>query len=169
MKDLIFETYKKLEIKVSRISGRGLFSKEKIFKGELVLRFGGYLDTKEYRYSGSLLRSTCIGLSDSVIIGEKSFGTKDLSDYINHSCNPNIGLYDALTLVAICDIEKGSELLCDYSFWENNEDWVMKDICNCGYEKCRREINGKYWKQISVGDKNFKYYSPYLKRRIING
>lgn len=165
--DLVEKYFKKLYVKDSKISGFGLFAGELIKKGEIVLAFGGCIGINEDRYTGNFLRSTCIGINDFAFLGEPATSEKQMSDYINHSCDPNIGMLDAITLVAIKDIKKDDELLCDYSFWENNEEWVMKTKCSCGSSHCRKIISGQDWKNIKSTDNNFNFYSPYIKRKIL--
>lgn len=167
MNDLIPKYYKKLYVGESLISGQGLFSMEYIKKGECILSFGGVLAPISERYTGKYLSSTFVGITDSVALCENITSKKDFSDYINHSCNPNAGLYDCMTIMAIEDIQKGEEICCDYAFWESNETWIMKTKCACGSSKCRHIITGKDWKKIKSNDENFIYYSPFIKRRIL--
>lgn len=168
IKDLEEKYFKKLFVKKSNISGSGLFAGEPIKKGEIILVFGGCIGVNESRYSGDFIRSTCTGINDYVFLGEPSTSEKQISDYINHSCDPNIGMLDAITVVAIKDIKMNEELLCDYSFWENNEEWVMKHECTCGSPHCRRNITGRDWKNVKSSDANFNFFSPYIRRRILN-
>jgi hypothetical protein len=54
-----------------------------------------------YRYKGDMVHFS----SDKRII----------TDYINHSNNPNVVIYRGYT-IALCDIEQGQEILADYRF-----------------------------------------------------
>ena len=59
----------------------------------------------------------------------------DLTRFINHSCTPTTrSLNDALD-VAVCDINKGEQLTCDYGIL-NYKDM----ICICGSKNCRKVI-----------------------------
>lgn len=168
MKDIKDRLYVKLAVKESKICGQGLFAEENIAIGQFILSFGGNFCHQDDRYSGRVLRSTCVGIAENIILCEESCSEKDFSDYINHSCDPNAGMFDSITIIAIKPIKIGEEILCDYAFWEGREDWVMKSDCICGSENCRKVINGKYWKNIQQSDTHFEYYSPFLKRRIID-
>lgn len=167
IKDIKDKYFKKVYLKQSNISGTGLFAAEKIEKGQIILIFGGNLSNKQDRNTGKFIRSTCIGITEDLILGEYELSKKDLSDYINHSCNPNAGLEDAITLVAINDIEIDDEILCDYAIWEDNEEWLMKDYCQCGAKNCRHTICGKDWTKIRSTDRLFNFCSPFIKRRIL--
>lgn len=168
MNDIKVHYYKKIYVDDSNISGKGLFAGENINKGEPILSFGGIFALQKERYSGKYLSSTFVGVSETIILCESIDSEKDLSDYINHSCNPNVGMLDCLTIMAIRNINKNEEIVCDYSFWEADEKWKLETICNCGYKNCRKKISGLDWKNIKITDKNFEFYSPFLKRRIIN-
>lgn len=167
MNDLILKTYVKLSIKKSQVSGYGLFAEENINAGQLILSFGGSFSLQKDRYSNDIIRSTCIGLSEDVMLCEKSDSAKDISDYINHSCDPNVGMYDSITLVAIKPISQGDEIVCDYAFWEGDDNWIMKNECFCCSIKCRKRINGSYWKQIKSSYTEFEFFSPFIKRKIL--
>ena len=168
MKDLKAHFYKKMYIADSKISGKGLFAGESIKAGEIILSFGGMLAVLEDRYFGKYLQSTFAGIADGIIICEEADAEKDFSDYINHSCQPNIGMDDCITMVSIHEIKKDEELVCDYSFWEADEDWIMKYPCNCGSKKCRKAISGKDWRKVQINDPYFSFYAPFIQRRIIN-
>lgn len=167
MRDINVRYFKKLYVDISDISGQGLFAGEKIAKGEIILSFGGTLALQADRYSGKYMSSTFVGISETVMLCETSDAEKDFSDYINHSCNPNAGMLDCLSVVAVRDINEHEEIVCDYAFWEANEKWVLKKTCNCGSSNCRRSISGKDWKKVKPEDDNFEFFSPYIKRRII--
>lgn len=167
IKDIKDKYFKKVCLKQSAISGIGLFANENIERGQIILIFGGSLSRKQDRYTGKFLRSTCIGITEEFILGESDQSRKELSDYINHSCNPNAGLEDAITLVAIRDIKEGDEILCDYVMWEDNEEWLMKNYCQCGSKNCRHTISGNDWKKIKSTDKIFNFCSPFIRRRVL--
>ena len=166
IKDIKDKYFKKLYVANSKLAGQGLFAGEKIKQGEIILVFGGTLLSPNSRYSGDFLRSTCIGITEEIMLGETIESQKDYSDYINHSCSPNAGLQDAITLISICDIKKGEEILVDYAFWESNIDWKMKNPCCCGNHNCRVNITGKDWMNVKSTDGLFEFFSPFIKRRI---
>lgn len=158
MLDVDVKYYKSLYVKESYISGTGLFAGEDIVAGELILRFGGAFALASERYSGKYLESTFIGVNEDVILCETIDSQKDYSDYINHSCEPNAGMKDCLHIVAIKDIKKDEEILCDYAFWESDENWILNTQCNCGSVGCRKTISGKDWMKITQEDTNFNFF-----------
>ena len=62
-----------------------------------------------------------------------------LDNYLNHSCEPNLGFVDGtLVHIALRDIEEGEELLWDYSTSMNEPGWSLP--CYCGSSQCRGRI-----------------------------
>jgi hypothetical protein len=64
-----------------------------------------------------------------------------LDDLVNHSCNPNLGLWQTggeTYLLSLRDIGKDEELSFDYSTSMVDEPWSME--CMCGDALCRGTI-----------------------------
>jgi hypothetical protein len=156
-----------LQVSRSDIHGEGLRTTIPISRGVAVIRFGGCLFHISARHAGNVMRSTSTCLSEDVFLAEPVDSCKDMSDYINHSCDPNLGMIDAITLFAVRDIAAGEELVIDYSFWEGDMSWQLKHECNCGGRACRKRVTGTDWKAVMIDEERFLYYAPFLKRRII--
>ncbi len=76
--------------------------------------------------------------------------------YLNHSCNPNMGIRGRVTFVALRDIQAGEELTFDYSTTEDDIHWEFK--CGCGSKNCRKRL-----KSIQFLPKNtYMHYLPYI-------
>jgi hypothetical protein len=58
--------------------------------------------------------------------------------FVNHSCNPNAGVHDRVTLIALRDIAAGEEIRFDYSTTMDEDLWTME--CRCGDARCRRVV-----------------------------
>jgi hypothetical protein len=158
-RDIIPMFHSALVVKPSVIHNQGVFCTANIRKGTPIIRFGGSLFNVSERFSERVKPSTSIALSEVVLLAESFESERDLSDYINHSCNPNCGMSDAITLYAIKDLFIGDEILVDYAFWEAREDYVMKDECRCGADNCRKVITGdseKYSERIEINGSFFQ-------------
>jgi SET domain-containing protein len=71
---------------------------------------------------------------------------KNHSNYMNHSCDPNM-VYDTNdNIVAKRHILKGEELTIDYGNFIVNVD--QNFICRCGAESCRGRITKDDWKSL---------------------
>ena len=89
-----------LEVKLSNIHGKGLFSTEKILKNA-VLGKCQVTKTKEQN-------------AYTLWIGNEMIDVTCDFKYINHSKMPNVIYYDDLTVVALRNIKPGEELTHEY-------------------------------------------------------
>ncbi|MDQ3684829.1 MAG: SET domain-containing protein-lysine N-methyltransferase [Acidobacteriota bacterium] len=58
--------------------------------------------------------------------------------YLNHSCDPNTGVRDTTEIIALAEIETGTELTFDYSTSMAEDAWEMD--CKCSATDCRGRI-----------------------------
>lgn len=61
----------------------------------------------------------------------------DGSQYMNHSCDPNTGWLDDITLISIRDIQPGEEVTYDYGSTEIDLRHRGVWACHCGTTTCR--------------------------------
>lgn len=156
-----------LEIRESPIHGRGLYANRRYERSSAIIRLGGCLFNISQRGTAEVMPSTTTPLSETVLLAEPSNGSKDYSDYLNHSCNPNSGFMDAISIVAIRDIVPGEEIVIDYTFWECDVGWALRHDCRCGAERCRKKVTGRDWMAVKPTDWSFQYFSPFMKRRVL--
>lgn len=132
----------------------------------LILRFGGRLMPAEARNTDAVLASTSVYVAEGIILAEPTVGSRDLSDFLNHSCDPNAGLSDSISVVALRDLNPGEEIRVDYAFWEGDPNWKLRTSCRCGTTVCRITIDGMHWKVIDPASPRVQHFSPFLQRRI---
>lgn len=145
---------KKIEVKKSEIHGKGIFSAKNLKKGESVFVIKG----KERKFlvksqEDALFGSNWIGVGKNIWIDVAAPAV-----YLNHSCEPNVGIRGKVVVVALKDIRKGEEILLDYSITERESLWYMK--CSCGAKKCRKVIRSIQHLPKEV----FHKYMPYVPR-----
>jgi uncharacterized protein len=149
-----------VQFRASEVEGTGLFAQENIEAGEEVGKLGGVLVHVD-KISDYLNTVGNFGpqVNEDWYISPL---TKDeLPGAINHSCEPNIGMKDELTFVAIRPIKKGEELFADYGMTG-----LMKPFsCNCGSTDCRHQVTADDWKNERLQRGYGKYFSPYRKKR----
>jgi uncharacterized protein len=154
----------KVAIRNSLIHGQGLFAKSKISKSEDAVIFGGiYTDTLGAHKAHEL--GKIVMQWDDDLYSYEDRGD-DESYFINHSCNPNLWLVDAFTLVANRDIRSGEELTADYAMWEADEGFVSKWTCQCGSILCRRQVTGKDWRNPRLQKRYQGHFSPLINKHI---
>ena len=148
----------------SEVHEIGISSVAPIAKGEIISVLGGVIvplkDVGEYR------RTMChigIQVNDEFFICPRT--REELSEVgaFNHSCRPNVGYSDSITLVAIDNISTNTELAFDYAF---SETLFEAFSCKCGFDNCRRVIKPSDWELTEVQDNYLDYYSPYLKAKV---
>jgi hypothetical protein len=157
------------EKRPSGIDGRGLFAKEPIAKGDIVVVKGGYVMTTAQRNR----LSESMGPAEIQIAEDLHIGPTTPADreggmmHLNHSCEPNLGLQGQIVFVALRDIARDEELTCDYAMTDDDPHDTME--CHCGSASCRGMVTGSDWQKADLQRKYDGYFSWYIQRRIDAG
>jgi hypothetical protein len=154
----------RVEVRGSRIEGRGLVAVERIAAGALVERLGGvFVTDPELRQmiesASAYVDSVSIEHNLNLVLPAGSplhFG--------NHSCDPTLWWVDPLMLVARVDIGADSEVTVDYGTLTDDPDFRMD--CTCGAASCRGQITGLDWKLAELQQRYGDHWVPVLRRRI---
>ncbi|MFA7244677.1 MAG: SET domain-containing protein-lysine N-methyltransferase [Candidatus Magasanikbacteria bacterium] len=154
----------KIEIKNSEISSKGMFAKEKIFKDEIVIKWGGEFFTTEEIKNKDKKYFLIIQIDEDLWSIEKR-GEYEEDYFINHSCDSNVWMIDGRTFVARRNIEKGEEITVDYCLFES-EDYVAKWECHCGVFDCRKKITGRDCLLPEIQLRYKGHFSPIVQKRI---
>lgn len=155
----------KTEFHNSLIDGKGRFAKEPISKGEIVAIRSGHIIT------GAQLKQYQEVINDAEHQIEDDFFLAPLSHeefehvmcYINHSCEPNVGMEGSTIMVAMRDIAAGEELCLDYAMIFSHD---KSFECKCGKTTCRQKITGKDWQKPDLQLKYQNYFVSYLTKKI---
>ena len=156
----------KTEVRESKIHGRGLFATADIVKDEMVAVKGGHIvERKTLREKITpRLGPVEIQIDDNLFIAPVADEECELSMlYLNHSCNPNLGVRGEITFVAMRDIKAGEELTHD---WATTDDDDYSVECKCGSSDCRKVLTGKDWQRTELQRRYAGYFSAYLARKI---
>jgi SET domain-containing protein len=156
----------RIVVRPSKLGGKGLFASVPIRAGEVVIIWGGKVFTGEQIASGEARKGSIAAIGDGLYLAGDPTASPDPSDFMNHSCDPNIWMRDEVTLVARRDIGIGEELTADYAMWEGEEDYVMPWRCGCGSPLCRGTITGKDWRLKALQQRYKGHFSPFINRRI---
>lgn len=150
-----------LRIKEER-NGKGLFTITKLNKNDFVFNVVGQKVhfEKLFEIEGDSLNNSFRYSLNYYLMPSR----KDLAYFINHSCEPNVRIErkrKEIFFSALRDIEKGEEIVFDYSTILAKDDiWTMK--CNCGTRSCRQLI--KRYDKLPK-----KVLTMYLKEKLIPG
>lgn len=142
----------KAELKPSSTHGIGVFSKENIKKGTIVWKFEKGLDVK---IPIDKIKNLTSGQRYHILkffwkSGDFLYSSCDISNYVNHSSEPNTAIKnfeeenEYILIEALKDINKGEEITQDYSLIGNydiriedsesfNEDDIEPDHYNFLY------------------------------------
>jgi len=156
----------KTEVRESAIHGRGLFATADIAKDEIVAVKGGHIvNGKTLREEITpMLGPVEIQIDDDLFIAPVIKEERELSMvYLNHSCDPNVGVRGEITFVAIRDIRAGEELTHDWAMTDD-DDYSVE--CNCGAPDCRKILTGKDWQRPDLQKRYAGHFSAYLARKI---
>ncbi len=135
----------KLYVRESPQHGKGVFASGPIRKGEPIIVFGGpVLHRSQVNFSDYHLQ-----IGEALYLGSSG----DADDFINHSCAPNAGFCDGLTLVAVRDIAIDEEVTWDYSTAIDEEDFGGFP-CACGASTCRGMV------------RSFRHLAPDMQLRL---
>jgi uncharacterized protein len=156
----------RLVLRLSSIHGKGHFASQPFKAGEVVWVFGGTLFSREDIVAGRANERTLMRLDKNLWIGSTTEKPLDDDYYLNHSCDPNLWITDAIKLTARRDIAAGEEVTMDYATHFDDPSWTMKNRCNCGSRSCRGTITGSDWMRKDLQEMYRGHFTPFLNTRI---
>jgi len=154
----------KANIQESSIGGRGLFANADIKQGEKVIIWGGNYTDKAGSLEAEKKGFLVIQWDDDLFSVENR--GEDEGYFINHSCDSNMWMEDAYTLVTNRDVSKGAEFTIDYGLFEADESYKSKWECKCGSSLCRKVVTGFDWQREDLQNRYKEHFSPLINKRI---
>jgi len=153
----------------SLIHGDGVFAAEPIACGEKLMEFGGEkiaqreLDTGGYREC-----SVWMVADDAYLALPVSDPEPSLDENLNHSCDANAWLVNAVIIVARRDIAAGEEITLDQGTWNFDETEYTWDRanCGCGTPDCRGSLTENDWTLASVQQRYQGHFHPIVQKLI---
>ncbi len=157
----------KVEERDSSFQGKGLFAKERISKGEVIVIWGGKfvnkIKAKLAKQKGKAIQQIDEDLWD---VFDYETRNDDPSYNHNHSCDPNTWMKDEVTIIARRNIKPEEELTIDYGLFVLDENYKMSGRCKCGTTFCRKTITGKDWKLLKLQKRYKNHFNPLLNKKI---
>lgn len=151
----------KVEVKNSKVQGKGVFAIIDIKKGDVVLQIDdSHVVTDPSTLTREQNEYDCDYLSDGKVIL-----MQEPEKYINHSCDPTTyvkTINNVRNVLAMRDIKKGEEITYDYSMNGFNDGTFE---CHCGSQICRGTYQGNFFK-LPEGIQ--LKYLPYLEDWFLN-
>jgi hypothetical protein len=141
-----------------------------IRKGEVVVVFAGKVVSTEALslYPPIYQRYSLMVEDDLWQVPMWGRAGKEVSEYINHSCSANCAMIDSTTIIAIKDIEAGTEINFDYATVNIGISTLDADNfkCLCGSPNCRGTVSSTDYQLPEVINRYWPYFPPFVRRRI---
>ncbi|HJW42240.1 MAG TPA: SET domain-containing protein [Rhizomicrobium sp.] len=154
----------------SKIHYDGVFTNKPALRGEKLMEFGGQLVSREDAEDQDRYRVRSVW-----IVGDDAFLALPIEDVepsldenLNHSCDANAWLSDAVTLVARRDIAAGEEITLDQGTWNFDvaEYTVDAEDCTCGSPLCRVRLTENDWRLAVVQKRYRGHFHPLVQDMI---
>lgn len=144
--------------------GRGIFATRRLEVGELVAMWGGIVMTlDELAALAPRERDYAVQIEEGLIL-TTPMAEAATADFINHSCEPNLGLDGPISLRVIREILPGDELSFDYAMTDSTP--LLEIDCSCGAALCRGRVTSEDWRIPRLREIYDGHFTPYLQRRI---
>ena len=164
------KTWRSPKIRVSEatLAGRGVVAVSDIARDEIVAIKAGHIVTRDEieavtRAAGDL----ALQIEDDFYLAPREpADVDDMSVFINHSCEPNVGFRGQVVYVAMREIRAGEELCHDYAM-ERSDAYALD--CHCGSRLCRGKVSGDDWKLADLQQRYRGYFSLYIENKINGG
>lgn len=128
-----------IEVRDNRALGKGVFAKEDIGKGEFIGGlYGQFFQAQESMDLPDEWRDHIMQCAPHLWRACKS--KDEAVQYLNHSCEPNVGVLGFFDFVAMRDIKAGEELTTDYAMQDDSNWLVPGGKCLCEAQNCRGVI-----------------------------
>lgn len=154
----VFRISDKIEIKKSNVcSGKGVFAREDIKKGEVLIDIEARIIKRRVDYA--------------LQTGKSSYLIANYIDnFINHSCKPNIFVKldknnkNRISYIALKSIKRGQELFWNY----NTTEWDLGSgfTCHCGLKCCIKKVRGMKYLMKSQQKKLAPISTPFIRKKL---
>jgi SET domain-containing protein len=158
----------KTVVKQSSIAGRGLHAAVSIARSEVVSVKGGHLiDRATRERNRAVINDADMQVTDELFLApltEEEFGSVMM--FLNHCCEPNVGVQGQIVFVALRDVAAGEELTIDYGTIDHDAEPLE---CHCGAACCRVTITGEDWRLPDLQRRYGDHFAWHLLRRMRAG
>lgn len=149
----------------SRIAGRGLFAAAPVPRGEVVCVKGGHLvDRATLDRHRAVVNDAELQVADDLFLAPLAADEfEGVMMFLNHSCDPNVGVRGQVVFVARRDVRAGEELTLDYATIDHDADPMP---CRCGTAACRGVVTGRDWRRPDLQRRYAGYFAWYIEEKI---
>jgi len=156
-------THPHMAVRSVRDHGHGVFATADIPKGTVLAVLGGLTMTgSEWQKLSEPDKRHSLQVDEDLFLAPTL--PRTAGDYLNHSCDPNLGVAGHVALVSLRPVKAGEELCFDYAMTDGSA--YDEFTCACGTPYCRGSITGMDWALPELRDRYRGFFSTYLTRRI---
>ena len=158
----------KIRVTDDTLAGRGVVAIADIARDEIVaIKAGNIITREQLQQATAAAGDLALQIDDDFYIAPLSRDeAEDMSVFINHSCDPNVGFRGQVVYLAMRDIHAGEELCHDYAM-ERSDDYTLD--CHCGSPLCRGKVTGDDWKLPELQQRYGDYFSIYIRNKFQRG
>jgi hypothetical protein len=144
----------KNEHEAERHRRSGPFATAPLVRGEIVSVKGGHLiDRATLERNKAVVNDADMQIADNLFLAPLTADEfEGVMMFLNHSCEPNVGVQGQIVFVALRDVVAGEELTLDYGTIDHDTEPM---VCQCGAATCRTTITGEDWRrhdlQLTLG------------------
>jgi hypothetical protein len=155
----------KTSVKPSGIAGRGLHASAPLARGEIVSVKGGHLvDRATLERNRAVVNDADMQIAADLFLAPLAADEfEGVMMFLNHSCEPNVGVQGQIVFVALREVAAGEELTLDYG---TVFDDAAPMVCRCGAATSRGVITGEDWRKHDLQQKYGDHIAWHLLRRI---
>jgi SET domain-containing protein len=149
----------------SAIEGRGVHAVEPIARGEVVAVKGGHIiDDRTLTANAEMIGNSDLQIAEGIYLAAMDRSEyEDLMMFLNHSCEPNVGVAGNVVFVAMRDISPGEELTVDYAMIDDGPHEMR---CHCATRSCRGVVSGQDWRRPDLQERYGPYFSWFLQQKF---
>jgi hypothetical protein len=150
-------------VRLAGDKGVGVFIDRPLAAGVVVAAFGGDVVTSDgFDLLDNHRRRHSLQIADQLYLVGPAHD--EPARMLNHSCDPNCGLWGSQLVVTRVAVEAGDELTFDYAMCDS--DPYDEFECRCATTLCRRRVSGDDWRLPELQERYDGFFSPYLAARF---
>lgn len=161
--------HERLVVRDSSIEGRGLFAREHVPAGTVVIRLGGRLvGTSELQALLAIADADpTVPYVDTITVDEDAhlvLPPRTKAHFANHSCDPTLWHVGPYEIAVRRDLHEGDEATIDYATHSAAPGFRM--ACHCRTPSCRGQVTSDDWKLPELQRRYREHWVPTLQNRI---
>lgn len=163
-----------LELRDTHRYGHGVFARADIAAGTVLYDEAGvdrptfsraeilaHADTDHWQTHSYVLDTDCYYSGATAVVSE------DITNFMNHSCDPNAWFDGDARMTARRFIPAGTEVTCDYATFETEISFHRGMICRCGSEQCRGRLSGTEYRNFHFRRRYSGHLSSYIETLLL--